>query len=214
MKIMIKIQITILVAGIFSVALGVHWENNHIIWGSVASMVGLSSYSFYLSDLGEKRMVACLLSLIPGAGHLYLKKGKRSIPFFSAIAVILSSLYLSAIYPSDTEFIVLAITIVTAIYALWISYADIERLCDEVGIPYPDPMEKVQAPQSKPNYDIVTFFASVVVLSITFYFLLFDWNADRTVWIYAVTGAAWSIALCISLIGIRQWFSIRKNNTQ
>ena len=208
MKIKTKIGIAVVSAYVFSFILTMHWGGGNLFILAVSTTAMFTTLA-WLSDSSneagandKKRVVAEYFSIIPGAGHLYLGKRKRSIPFFLAIAVFLFSIYLLFIYPLDVLYIALAVTATTILYAAVMADTDIGRLCDEMGLPYKYPDEETDLPQFYGYYK-TTLITSLAVVILTLYFLFFDWNADRNIWIYAITGTAWFIALVVSIIAIR-----------
>ena len=122
----------------------------------------------WMSDLndsecveGKKRTVADLYSRIPGAGHLYLGKRKRSVPFFLAIATSLFVLSLVSFYPSDAVYLII-IFMLTFLYASFISYIDIENLCDKMGLPQEGPVDEKYKSRHY-EYVLITSIISLVV---------------------------------------------------
>jgi len=209
------IRIVIIVAWIISVVVAVRGDSLYLIAGSSAAAFGLLAWLGGLGDApsvsSKKRAVSYVCSFIPGLGHLYLGRWKRSIPFLMMIVVILLSLYLLFLYPPDADYIAVIMLLLTIMYGSHLSWADVEKLCDDMGLSYDnEPIIHKKHPYS--YHYIVTFFASVIAVSVTIFYVFFDWNPDRIIWIYATTGLAWSIGLCISTIYIGQRILSRKKD--
>jgi hypothetical protein len=215
-KVKAKIKIVIFSLYAISVISAMSWGAPFLIVGSTVTMFGLLTWLSGSGDAegpgGKKRVVADFYSFIPGFGHLYLGKLKRSVPFLLVLMVSLLSVYLAMLYPSDAEYVFFVMSLLTLMYGIILSGIDVETLYDEMEFSDKNQTGKTRVTKFYGCYTL-TFFASVIAVLLTVYYWFFDWNPDRNIWFYGITGTIWFIALCISLFGIKQWFSIRKNNT-
>ena len=157
----------------------------------------------------KKRSIADSCSNMPGLGHLYLGRRKRSIPFFFVAITSIIIFFLCALYPSDTIYLVI-ITFLTLLYASFMSWIDVGRLCDEMGLPHDDPEKEIHLSQPYHGLYTTTVVASLILISVTLYFWFFDWNADGNIWLYGTMTSVWSMALFVSLVAIRHGMSSGK----
>jgi len=216
MRIKTKITIGILLAYVSSVIFAIYTDGLFLIAGSTAAMFA-ALCAVHVSDDGERDdvknvMAAEFLSNIPGFGHLYLGRRRRSIPFLLLFAVFALSIYFAVLHPSDAEYIIVIMFVMTMMYGMIMSKTDVRRLCDEMEHAYDNPEDEVYAPQFHPEYYLITLGASLIAIALTIFFWFFDWNEDRIIWFYAVTGIAWSIGLCISTVFIGKWIMGRKKD--
>lgn len=214
MRAKVKIGIVIVAVYILLVAFAIHTDGLFLIAGSTAALfasLGLL-FSSNEDDMGGKnRVTAEFLSKIPGFGHLYLGRRKRSIPFLLVLLASLFSFYLLVLYPSDVYYVAFIMFSLSLLYAILMSNADVVRLCDKMDPLRYDPIENTYTSRvSDSEYYLVTFFTSLIGVIGTVCFWLFDWSPDRNIWLYVTAGIAWFTGLCISMVFIRRWMIDRK----
>jgi len=151
--------------------------------------------------VSKERASATYFSFLPGAGHLCLGRRKNSVPFFSVMIVLVFIFYLIFLYPSDTVYLAFVFAL-TLLYTVNIALIDVNRLCDEMGLPHRRSTEIV--PVDSYGYHTLTIFISSLIILLTLYYWLFDWNDDRNIWIYAVTGMVWFIIMMASAAGVEK----------
>ena len=204
-------KIGVVIVSIFAImlALAIYWRAAHLILASISFTVSLLSVLLASGEeeeanvTGKKRTVAYFYSRIPGAGHLYLGKRKRSAPFFLAIAVSFFFFYLLAVYPSDTVYLIVNFFLIL-LFASLMSGIDVEMICDDLNIPHTEYSRSIQTIRFSGAYFWETLIIYLPAIVATAYFCLFDWNTDRNVWIYAVTGIAWTIAMIVCILRCRR----------
>jgi hypothetical protein len=210
MKSRSKIGIVVVSVGVISSILVLYLSGDlFLLSAPIASTYAALSLLLFSGEEegadGKKRVVADFYSHIPGAGHLYLGKRKRSIPFFLTVAAAILSLLLMIPYPTDAAYIFFVMFFLTLLYVSLISLIDVDRLCDEMGLPYKDSTEEVHVPEINLEYFIVTAAAASAVFLITSYLWFFDWNADRNAWIYMITGTVWFSVYIVSMFDLRKY---------
>lgn len=198
-----RTKIGIVIVSIFAIqlALAIYWGAIHLILVAISFTFSLLSILLASGEEevgvnGKKRTVAYFYSRIPGAGHLYLGKRKRSAPFFLAIAVSFFFFYLLTLFPSDTVYLAINFFLIL-LYASLMSGIDVEKICDDLNIPHTDYSMSIQTSRFYRAYFWETIIIYLPALVTTAYFCLFDWDVDRNVWIYTVTGIAWTSVMII-----------------
>lgn len=160
---------------------------------------------WYMSDEDDantkKGTVAVALAWIPGAGHLYLRKWKRSLPFALMILVSCSFFFLAPLPISDPYLILNSFMLM--FYAIFMSKADVTRLCAEMGLSVfnIDTSSVIETDLTEPDYELytITFFASLLFISMTAISWFFFRGPDTIVWLHAAVALVWIILLSISL---------------